>query len=168
MGATKDIGSGEEVTMSYSNGHPSPGIDLLAKHGFTPANAATEAQWTAEDCVKIQKVLTPEMTHGKSKMLEAVGRLVDQSCPTTAGGATPSADDSQADKIATASVSDTAKADADAGLKVADSDKADAKIAASAKDEPPAVQMMHPLLALAAPFAQRPCRPRVPRDSSFL
>lgn len=75
--AAKDINTGGEVTLSYSNGHAAPAIDLIAKHGFV--DDVSKENWSAEDCALIQKKLTPSTTKN-SKMLEAVSKLVDRNC----------------------------------------------------------------------------------------
>jgi hypothetical protein len=162
--AAKDIKAGDEILLDYSNGHPTPGLDLLAKHGFFNAKAASDVEgWTMEDCEKVRATLTPDvMNNTKSKMLEAVGKLVDQSCPAPAEEA-QGATDSNVDKVAAASVSDSDKA-------AAADNTADDKTSIVNKKEDASVQMIHPLMALASPFGQRSVvgRSRGLRYASFL
>lgn len=162
--AANDIKVGGELTLNYSNGHPAPGVDLLAKHGFI--NEAARENWSAEDCALIQKKLPAGVTK-RSKMLEAVGKLVDRNCTvpdkvpsdasTAAQGAAP------AEKVA-GLVADSAKTDA-----AANSATKGGKVDIG-KDKAPAEQMMNPLLALASPFPRHSTshRSRGPLYSSFL
>merc|ERR1712139_592850 len=103
------IKPGDQITMSYSNGHPSPGIDVLAKHGFF-ADAAKD-NWSSEDCTQIRKVVTPEVAKS-SKMFEAVGKLVDQNCGAPTEEAQPTKIASMSDSAKAEAASDSAKAEA--------------------------------------------------------
>jgi hypothetical protein len=168
--AAKDIKAGEEVTLSFSNGHPAPGIDLLAKHGFV--EDAAKDSWSAQDCAVIQKRLTPDVTKD-SKMLQAVSKLVDTNC--AGAGEAQAAKETAETQAAAAKEADSAQEQAAAketlpdkkaaGVASVDEPKVDDKIGKDSKAA--SQQMMDPMLAIAATHCP-PRRSRKPLYSSFL
>jgi hypothetical protein len=135
--ATKDIASGTEMLLSYGNGQQTQGLDLLAKHGFFESGKLKDT-WSTEDCAKINAAL-PHETLEKSKMLAAVDKLIQQSCP---------------------SVEKAVPAKAGAATDIVKS----AAGGASDAVKPPTEQVVNPLFALVSPPG---CRSTPSRDSRY-
>lgn len=150
--ATKDIAPGTEVLLSYGNGQKTQGLDLLAKHGFLDGAAAKDT-WSIEDCAKIKEAL-PHEPLAKSKMLAAVDKLVQQSCPV--------------EKVVPAKpvvVSDVTKgAMSDVTKSVVNDTTKSAAGGTSVAAKTPAEQVVNPLFALVSPQG---CSPRTSRDLRY-